>query len=96
MRQKTLEEKPEEVKEWIALIRESAERCASDTEAAAKDAVEMGIMQNEKLAQKAIPNCHIRFADAAEARPQIDAVANIGLNYFGGALPADDFYYGAE
>ena len=96
VRQKTLEEKPDEANRWIALIRESAGRCETEIEAVAKDAVEMGIMQNEKLAVKAIPNCHIRYADAAEARNQIEAVANLDLSFFGGALPADAFYYDAE
>ena len=96
VRAKTLEEKPEEVKSWIALIRESAGRVETDLEAVAKDAVEMGIMQNEKLAVKAIPNCHIRYVPAAEAREEIDAAAQLDLSYFGGELPADDFYYDAE
>lgn len=97
VRAKTLEENPEEVKSWIALIRDSANRVETDLEAVAKDAVEMGIMPNEKLALKAIPSCHIRYVPAAEAREEIEAVAQqLGLNYFGGELPADDFYYDAE
>ena len=94
--QKTLEEKPEEVARWIEMIRESSDRCETDVEAAAKDAVEMGILQNEKIAQKAIPNCHIRYVDAAEAKSRIEAVANLNLSFFGGALPADEFYYDAK
>ncbi len=96
VRQKTLEENPEKVVSWIELIRESAGRCETDVGAAAKDAVEKGIIQNEKIALKAIPNCHIRYVDAAEARSQIEAVANLNLSFFGGTLPADEFYYEAK
>ena len=32
----------------------------------------------------------------AKAREQIELTANIDLSQFGGALPADEFYYVAE
>jgi len=96
VRDQTAQEKPEEVQEWLAIIRESAGRCETDPEAAAKDAVEMGIMPNEKIASLAIPNCHIRYVPSAEAKKQIEELAEIDLSMFGGEVPADDFYYGAE
>ena len=34
--------------------------------------------------------------NAADAREQVEATANIDLAQFGGALPADDFYYVAQ
>ena len=54
----------------------------------------MGLLPNQKVAEKAIPGCSIRFVSALEAREQLEFVANIDLSQFGGALPADDFYYG--
>ena len=96
VRQNLLDENKEKADEWLSLIRESAERCEKDTEASAKDAVELGIMQNENLAKKAIPNCHIHYVSAAEAKPQIEKVAELNLSFFGGDIPSDAFYYNAE
>jgi hypothetical protein len=44
----------------------------------------------------AIPNCAVRYMSAQEAKEQVEATANIDLKQFGGSVPADDFYYGAE
>lgn len=96
VRAKTLEEKPEEVKDWIAQLQESAERCTNEPEAVAKDAAEMGIMPNETIALKAIPACNIRFVTAGEAREQIEATVALDPIQYGGEAPADDFYYGEE
>ena len=54
----------------------------------------MGLLPNQKVAEAAIPGCSIRFVPALEAREQLEFVANIDLSQFGGALPADEFYYG--
>ena len=48
------------------------------------------------LAQLAIPGCAIRCLSAADAREQVENTAGIDLTQFGGELPADDFYYGAQ
>jgi hypothetical protein len=44
----------------------------------------------------AIPNCTIRYMSALDAREQVEITANIDLEQFGGAVPANDFYYGAK
>ena len=44
----------------------------------------------------AIPNCAIRFEPARDAKEQIETTANIDLAQYGGAVPDDAFYYGAE
>jgi hypothetical protein len=48
------------------------------------------------MAARAIPNCAIRYLAAPEAREQVEITAGIDLTQFGGALPADEFYYGAK
>ena len=53
-------------------------------------------MPNAKVAKTALPNCAIRYMSAPDAREQIETTANIDLTQFGGEVPADDFYYGAE
>ncbi len=49
------------------------------------------------IAAKAIPNCAFGFVSARDAKPQIEQLLSIFLqfapNSIGGALPADDFYF---
>ena len=96
VRQKTLEENPEQVKECLAKIKESVELCEKDPETTAKNVVAMEILPAEPVALKALPGCSIRWMDAAEARTQIETTAGIDLQQYGGELPADDFYLTAE
>ena len=96
VRAETLEAYPEEVKAYLQKIREAADATATDIEAVAQAAVELEILPNEKVAVLAIPGCSIRYAAATEAREMIEYTANIDLTQFGGTVPADDFYYGAE
>ena len=96
IRAKTLEEKPEKVNAWLKEIRASADRCAADPEAAAKDAVAMGIMAKEALVLKSIGNCGIHYVSVKEAREQIEKTVAVDPVQYGGELPADDFYYDAE
>ena len=96
VREETLEAYPEEVKSYLEKIRAAAEEAETDTEAVAKAAVGLGILPNEKVAITAIPGCSIRYVAAPEAREAVEFTANIDLSQFGGELPVDDFYYGAE
>ena len=92
----TLETQPEAVKAYIEAVAASCATAATDVEALANAAVSLGILPNMKVALSAIPGCSIRFVSALEAREQVETTANIDLTQFGGALPADDFYYVAE
>lgn len=92
----TIVNQPEAVKAFIAAVEESCAKATTDVEAVAAAAVALEILPNQKVALNAIPGCSIRFVSALEAREQVEATANIDLAQFGGALPADDFYYGAE
>ena len=94
VRASTLEERPEEVAAFLNEVAAACEQCTTDVTAVAEAAVALGLLPNQKVAEKAIPGCSIRFVTALEAREQLEAVANIDLSQFGGALPADDFYYG--
>ena len=58
-----------------------------------KAAVLLEILPNEKVAAAAIPNCSIRYTAAADAKELVEFTANIDLTQFGGAVPADEFYY---
>lgn len=92
----TIETQPEAVKAFIKAVEESCAKATTDVEAVAAAAVTLEILPNQKVAVTAIPGCSIRYVSALEAREQIEFTANIDLTQFGGAVPADDFYYVAE
>ena len=96
VRKSTAEEKPELVKEFLSLAKASCDAAESDLAAVVEASVALEILPNPKVAQAAIPNCSIRYAAATEVRDQIETTAGIDLAQFGGALPADAFYYAAE
>ncbi len=96
VRAATVAEHPEAVEAFLAKAAAACDLCTTDVPAAAAAAVTMGLLPNQKVAEKAIPGCSIRFVSAVEAREQLETVAAIDLSQFGGALPADDFYYGYE
>ena len=87
---------PAEVEAYLKLIEESCGKNTTDVAAVAEAAVTLELLPNVKVATTAIPNCAIRYVSALEAKEQIEATANIDLSQFGGAVPADEFYYGAK
>ncbi|MBQ8074380.1 MAG: ABC transporter substrate-binding protein [Oscillospiraceae bacterium] len=96
IRQETLETRPEGVNAYLELVKESADKCTTDPNAVAEAAVALEILPNVKVALHALPNCAIRYCSALDAKDQIETTANIDLTQFGGAVPADDFYYEAK
>lgn len=92
----TLRDRPEEVAAFLKLAEEACGRCATDVEAVAEAAVTLEILPNAKVAAAAIPGCALRFMAAADAKERVEKTAQIDLSQFGGEVPADDFYYGAE
>jgi len=89
----TLETRPDAVKDMLDRIAESAALCDTDVDRVAEAAAQLELLPNAKVASLAIPRCAVRFVSAAEAREQIETTAAIDLSQFGGAVPADDFYY---
>lgn len=87
---------PAGVAAFLAEVAASCAKCTEDVPAVAEAAVTLEILPNAKVAAAAIPHCAIRFVSALEAREQIEATANVDLSQFGGAVPADGFYYAAE
>jgi NitT/TauT family transport system substrate-binding protein len=92
----TIESQPEKVDAFLQLVQEAAGKCESDIDAVAQAAADLEILPNAKVAAAAIPGCAIRFMSAADAREEIEKTAEIDLSQFGGGVPSDDFYYGAE
>ena len=92
----TLEAKPEAVAAFLAQAEEACGKCTSDTAAVAEAAVTMEILPNAKVAAAAIPGCAILFGTAQEMKELVEKTVTIDPAQFGGDVPADDFYYGAE
>ncbi|MCR4676137.1 MAG: hypothetical protein K5634_02770, partial [Sphaerochaetaceae bacterium] len=90
------EKNPQAVEAYLSLVRESCDKCSSDISSVAEAAVALEILPNVKVAEAAIPNCAVSYVPAREAKEMVEISANIDLKQFGGALPSDDFYYGAK
>ncbi len=88
-----IQEAPEKADAYLAMAAEACEKCTTDLNAVAEAAVALEILPNLKVALSAIPNCAIRFLSAKDAREQVEITAGIDLAQYGGAVPADDFYY---
>lgn len=93
IRADTLDNNPEGVREFLASVKTSADAVTTDLDSVVKAAVALEILPNEKVAAAAIPNCGIQYTTAADAKELVEFTANIDLSQFGGAVPADDFYY---
>lgn len=94
VRAQTVAEHPEAVEAFLAEAAAACAVCTDDVPAAAAAAVTMGLLPNQKVAEKAIPGCAIRFVPALEAREQLELAVSIDPAQFGGEAPADAFYYG--
>ena len=92
----TAESNPDAVAEFLKQAEEACGKCTTDVAAVAEAAVTLEILPNAKVAAAAIPGCAIRFVSAKDAKEQVEKTAQIDLSQFGGEVPADDFYYGAE
>ncbi len=92
----TVQSSPNTVEAYLAMVAESTAKCNDDVAAVAAAAVKLEILPNAKVANSAIPNITVRYVKALDAKSQVETTANIDLKQFGGAVPADDFYYGAK
>ena len=96
VRAETLADHPEAVKAYLEAVKEAAGKAETDVQAVAEAAVALEILPNAKIAAAAIPGCNIRFVAAAEAKEAVEKTAAFDLTQFGGAVPAEEFYYIAE
>ena len=92
----TLEAQPEAVAAFLKQAEEAAAQCTDAPEKVAEAAAALEILPNAKVALTALPGCAIRYVAALDAREQIETTARVDLSQYGGDVPADDFYYGAE
>ena len=92
----TVANQPEAVEAFLKLVEAACQANTDDVAAVADAAVALELLPNVKVATKAIPGCAIRYMSALEAKEQVELTANVDLSQFGGEVPADAFYYGAE
>lgn len=94
VRSATLEKNPQAAADFLEKARESCAKCSDALSEVVSAAVKLRLLPNAMIAERAVPNCAVRYMSASDAREQIEAVANIDLAQFGGGIPSDDFYYG--
>ena len=77
----------------------SIEKAQSDVEGTAALCEQYGLIPKAALAQKAIPSCGLTFVTGAEMKTGLSGYLQVMFDAnpksVGGALPGDNFYYGA-
>lgn len=80
--------------------RASAEYANTETAAAAGLAAAQGIIEKAAVAEAAIPYCNIVYIDGAEMKTLLSGYLGVlegqNVEFIGGSLPEDAFYYIAE
>ena len=100
VRQGFLEEHPQAVELFLEEHAASVEAVNSDVETAAALVAGLGIIENETLAAKAIPQCNIACITGQEMKDALEGYLAVLFDYdpatVGGAMPDEAFYYMAE
>ncbi len=95
-----VEEQPEKVETFMEELKASVAYVSEDLEGEAALVEKYGILPAAAIAQKAVPNCSITCLTGEEMKTAVSGYLDIlfGANpkAVGGAVPADDFYYGCE
>mgnify|MGYP000453181226 CR=1 FL=1 len=95
-----LEEHPEAVEEFLMQHEASAKLALEEPDATAALIVKTGIIEKDPVAKKALPSCSIVFIKGNEMKDALSGYLEVLFEQdpksVGGALPNDDFYYGAE
>ena len=100
VRTEILEQRPEDVLNFLKDAANGVDMVNADPAAAAELIVEMGIVAKAPIAQKAIPYCNLVCITGQEMKTLLSGYLKtlFGQNSkaVGAALPADDFYYTGE
>ena len=99
VRNEFLQANPGAVELFLQEYAASIEKARSDVEGTAVLCEQYGLIPKAALAQKAIPSCGLTFVTGAEMKTGLSGYLQVmfdaNLKSVGGALPGDDFYYGA-
>ncbi len=97
VRTEFLEKYPTVVASFLEEYKKSVNYVNNNTTDCAKKIVEAGIFANQNVAEKAIPQCNIKYMDGNDMKNAMKVYLNVlkGINAtsIGGKLPKDDFYY---
>ena len=99
VRNEFLQENPGAVALFLQEYAASIEKAQSDVEGTAALCEQYGLIPKAALAEKAIPSCGLTFVTGAELKTQLSGYLQVMFDAdpksVGGAMPGDDFYYGA-
>ena len=99
VRREFAQQHPETVQAYLAEYEASIEYVNTHVEEAAQWAEEAGVVAKAPIAQKAIPHCNLAYMDGQEMKTivasYLDVMFQQDAQSVGGAMPQDDFYYGA-
>lgn len=100
VRREFAEKYPQTVEAFLKDYKKSVEYITSGAEDVPEIIFSQGIVPSSAVAKKALPNCNICFIDGADMKKQLSGFLKVLYDAdpkaVGGALPGDDFYYGAE
>ena len=99
VRNEFLQANPGAVELFLQEYAASIEKARSDVEGTAVLCEQYGLIPKAALAQKAIPSCGLTFVTGAEMKTGLSGYLQVMFDAnpksVGGALPGDNFYYGA-
>ena len=99
VRNEFLQENPGAVELFLQEYAASIEKAQSDVEGTAALCEQYGLIPKAALAKAAIPSCGLTFVTGAEMKSALSGYLQVMFNAdpksVGGAMPGDDFYYGA-
>ena len=94
-----LQENPGAVELFLQEYAASIEKAQSDVEGTAALCEQYGLIPKAALAKAAIPSCGLTFVTGAEMKSALSGYLQVMFDAdpksVGGAMPGDDFYYGA-
>ncbi len=97
VRNEILEKYEEQIQQFLIAYKNSIDFVNSNVSQAGKWVKELGIVEDEDIAVKAIPYCNITFIDSEEMKNKLQGYLSTLLDFnpdiIGGSLPNDDFYY---
>lgn len=99
VRNEFLQENPGAVALFLQEYAASIEKAQSDVEGTAALCEQYGLIPKAALAKATIPSCGLTFVTGAEMKSALSGYLQVmfdaDLKSVGGAMPGDDFYYGA-
>lgn len=99
VRNEFLQENPGAVALFLQEYAASIEKAQSDVEGTAALCEQYGLIPKAALAKAAIPSCGLTFVTGAEMKSALSGYLQVMFDAdpksVGGAMPGDDFYYGA-